>query len=256
VNGITDLTAEKFHEALHKDIDKPVYDFRRKWKPVLNSYTKVQTGAHLMPWAEALIFLKQSLINVQVYLNFKKTDLSDAEYEKLKRLACEGIGRYWSQKICVSGNVFTVWVQAYHRQMNAIPVDLYIETDNNKYARSMNPGLLGVDASFVYNQGFYSSRSTADDDFKLVSAHEFGHSVLKYVGGFALSWGHKGSTNMISQSVRPSTPGYPKSGPLDLMKYYDWEKAKIQFKRRIENTQAMEVDIKRLIWGAEIKWIK
>jgi len=60
--------------------------------------------------------------------------------------------------------------------------------------------------------------------FQLVSAHEFSHSVLMYAGGIPLSWGHKGSTGVLSQSAKSSTPGYPKSGAIDIMKYYDWKK--------------------------------
>ena len=153
-------------------------------------------------------------------------------------------------------NKFTVKVQAVHCNANSmIPVDLRIETDPNKYARSMNPAFMGIDARFIYNKGFFPNNIMADNDFKLVAAHEFGHSVLMRAGGIPLSWGHKGSTNSITQSVKSSTPGYPKNGPIDLMKYYDWNKSRIQFHRRVSDTTAMEVDVKRLIWAARIKWI-
>jgi len=249
------LTPKKFHEILHKDIDKPVQDFRRKWVPAQKRHVNVHTDAHKASWAEAMIFLKQKIINIQVYLNFKKNNLTDSDYNKLKLLVRVGIMKYWTRHIEISGKIFIVRVQVYHRHENAIPVDLYVETDKDNYARSMNPATLGIDASFIYNKGFYPNENMADDNFQLVSAHEFGHSVLMYAGSFALSWGHKGSTNLITQSVKSSTPGYPKSGPVDLMKYYDWNKSKIQFQRRISDTRAMDVDIKRLIWGAKIKWI-
>lgn len=250
------LTLEEFHESIHKDIDKPVRDFRKRWVSAQKRYVKVPTGAHKVTWAEAIILLGQKQINIHVYLNFKKNELSDFDYKKLMRLACKGIGQYWSQNIKVSGINFTVRVQAYHRSNSAIPVDLSIETDENKYARSMNPEILGIDASFIYNKGRLGNASKADDDFGLVAAHEFGHSVLMYAGGLSLSWGHKGSTNPLTQSVKSATPGYPKSGPIDIMKYYDSDKAAIFFNRRIIDTIAMEIDIKRLIWGAKIQWIE
>lgn len=209
-----------------------------------------------MPWANVTIFLKQKLINIQVYLNFKKNDLTDSDYQKLKKLAAEGIRQYWSRNIRVSKTNFMVKVQAHHRSFNAIPVDLSIETDKNKYARSMNPAMLGIDASFIYNKGYLGGLGRADSDFKLIAAHEFGHSVLMHAGGLPLSWGHKGSTNPLTQSVKSSVPGYPKSGPIDLMKYYDGEKYRADFLTRVSNTVAMELDIKRLIWGAKIQWIK
>lgn len=254
--NIVAITPEQFHEILHKDINKPVQDFRKKWIPAKKRHIKVHTGTHRVPWADVTICLKQKIINVQVYLNFKKNELSDSDYQKLKGLALEGIEQYWSRNIKVSGANFMVRMQAHHRPVNAIPVDLYIETDKTKYTRSMNPAMLGIDASFIYNKGRLGGTSKADKDFRLVAAHEFGHSVLMYAGGLSLSWGHKGSTNPLTQSVKSSTPGYPKSGPIDLMKYYDSDKAAIFFSRRIMDTIAMEIDIKRLIWGAKIRWIK
>ncbi|MCP5002384.1 MAG: hypothetical protein GY941_00295 [Planctomycetes bacterium] len=252
----TDLTPEQFHELLHKDINKAVRNFRDKWIPPGRTYIKVHNGAHRASWATATIHTQHKLVNVQVYLNFKKNNLSDSDYIKLKQLVCDGIRKYWSRHITLSGHTYIVRVQANHRNANAIPVDLYIETDKNKYARSMNPATLGIDASFIYNKGRLGNLGKADADFKLVAAHEFGHSVLMYAGGFPLSWGHKGSTNPLTQSVKSTTPGYPKSGPIDLMKYYDPNKASIFFSRRISDSIAMEVDVKRLIWGANIQWVK
>ncbi len=250
------LTLEKFHEALHKDIDKPVKDFREEWNQARHRHIKVHTGAHRALWAKAIVLLEKKIITVHVNLNFKQNGISDADYEKLKYLARIGIDKYWSRRINVAGISFMVRVQAEHSYVNAIPVDLYIEKDKNKYGRSMNPSILGIDASFIYNKGYYPNINMADDEFQLVSAHEFGHSVLMYAGGTNLSWGHKGSTGVLNQSVKSSTPGYPKKGPVDLMKYYDWDKSKIQFQRRMSDSQAMEKDIKRLVWGAKIQWIK
>jgi hypothetical protein len=113
------LTPEQFHEILHKGIDRPVQNFRKKWVPDQKRHIKVHTGAHKTQWAEAMIFLKQKLINVQVYLNFKENDLSEFDYSKLKRLAREGIEQYWSRNIKVSGGNFMVRVQAYHNLRHA-----------------------------------------------------------------------------------------------------------------------------------------
>ncbi len=120
----------------------------------------------------------------------------------------------------------------------------------------MNPAILGIDASFIYNKGWHIDTENADFDFQLVSAHEFGHSVLMYAGGLSLSWGHKGSTNPVTQSVKSSTPGYPKKGLIDLMKYYDYKKVRADLSRRVVDSVVMGIDVKRLIWGAEIKWQK
>ena len=190
---------------------------------------------------------------VHVSLNFKKNGISDADYKKLKYLARIGIDKYWSRHIKVAGTSFMVWVKAEHSDTNAIPVDLYIATDEKNYARSMNPAILGIDASFIYNKGHFENKEKSDADFMLVAAHEFGHSVLMYAGGLSLSWGHKGSTNPITQSVKPSTPGYPEKGSIDLMKYYDPDKSTVFFDRRMRDSIAMEIDIKRLIWAGNIQ---
>jgi len=250
------LTLEKFHEALHKDIDKPVKDFREEWNEAHRRHIKVHTGAHKAVWAKATVLLNEKVIIVHVNLNFKKNGISDADYEKLKYLTRTGIDKYWSRRIEVAGTSFMVWVKAEQSDVNAIPVDLYVETDKNNYARSMNPAILGIDASFIYNKGWHIDPANADSDFQIVSAHEFGHSVLMYAGGLSLSWGHKGSTNPITQSVKSSTPSYPKKGSIDLMKYYDQGKSEANFLRRVSDTMAMGIDLKRLIWGARIQWAK
>jgi len=120
----------------------------------------------------------------------------------------------------------------------------------------MNPAILGIDASFIYNKGYYGTREEDDADFMLVAAHEFGHSVLMYAGGLSLSWGHKGSTNVVTQSIKSSTPGYPEKGSIDVMKYYDQDKVRANLFRRVRDSAAMSIDVKRLIWGASIKWSK
>ncbi len=250
------LTLEKFHEALHKDIDKPVKNFRKEWNQAHHRHMKVHTGAHRALWAKAIVLLEQKVIIVHVNLNFKRNGISDADYEKLKYLARIGIDKYWSRRINVAGTSFMVRVKAEHNYQNAIPVDLYVETDKNNYARSMNPAILGIDASFIYNKGWHIDAKNADSDFQLISAHEFGHSVLMYAGGLSLSWGHKGSTNPVTQSVKSSAPGYPKKGSIDLMKYYNQGKSEANLFRRVTDSVAMETDVKRLIWGARIKWSK
>ncbi len=244
------------NEALHKDINKSVKDFREEWNQARYRNIKIHTGAHRALWAKATVLLEQKVIIVHVNLNFKKNGISDADYEKLKYLARIGIDKYWSRRIEVAGTSFMVRVKAGHNYKNAIPVDLYVETDKNNYARSMNPAILGIDASFIYNKGSSRTIEAANADFMLVAAHEFGHSVLMHAGGLALSWGHKGSTNSITQSVKSSTPGYPVKGSIDLMKYYDQEKASANLFRRVTDSIAMAMDVKRLIWGAQIKWSK
>jgi len=96
----------------------------------------------------------------------------------------------------------------------------------------------------------------AEQDFMLVSAHEFGHSVLQYFDGVRLSWSHKGTTHVITQSVKSNTPGYPLKGSIDLMKYYDSNKRQALLPRRFKMTLADEQDVKRLIWLSQITFVQ
>ncbi|WP_151173842.1 hypothetical protein [Pseudoalteromonas ruthenica] len=254
------LTLDVFEKNLHKAIDKPTVNYRTvRVGPSRNgrgAKLKVHNGAHKATWAKTTINSRTRTINIDVYLNFKKNSLNQDDYIKLKELAIAGIKQYWSNTITVADVRFSVIVNPLHKNSSdAIPVDLEIE-ESESYSRSMNPAILGIDASFVYQRG--APRATEKqiaDEFKLVSAHEFGHSVLMYVGGISLSWGHKGSTNALLQSVKKSTPGYPTNGKLDLMKYYDTIKRPPSAYQRVTDSVAVEMDIKRLIWSSQITWV-
>lgn len=255
------LTLEKFEEHLHKAIDKPTTNFRMRRvgppKQGRRREVKVHNGAHRAKWAKTIINPRLRTISINVFLDFKQNSLGQANYTKLKALAMAGIKQYWSNTITVAGVRFNVVVNPQHKNSSdAIPVELEIE-ESEVYGRSMNPAILGIDASFVYQEGakaLGASEKAIDDDFKLTSAHEFGHSVLMHVGGISLSWGHKGSTNALLQHVKSSTPGYPKKGKLDLMKYYDASKRQPHKRQRINDSRAIEIDIKRLIWSSDIQW--
>ena len=124
----------------------------------------------------------------------------------------------------------------------------HVMSDTDDYKRSMNIAALGIDASFIYNEWPTPNSTFSDNDFKLTCAHEFGHSVLMYFGGAGMSWSHKGSTHIIPQSVKSTTPGYPAAGQIDLMKYYDRNKRRASMSTRALRTKATEQDVMRLIW--------
>jgi len=242
-----------FHKALCAEVGKPTEAFteRRVGKILL----RVPSAAHRTPWSEATLNLQAHSILVNVFLNFEKNDLPQAQYERLRTLACVGIGKYWSSGVRIGKAAYAVTVTANHRVKNSIKVDLSISEDE-KYARSHNVGILSIDASFKYNKGWAGSQELADVDFMLTSAHEFGHSVLTDFGGIGLSWSHKGSTNPVLQSVKSSTPGYPASGTVDLMKYYDVKKNKPSeppdTRERAARTNVDPLDLKRLLWLSKL----
>lgn len=242
---MTIITQEDFHNAINKDVGTPTKKYISIPHPKQNIRKEVPK-IHAADWAIAKADLTAKVINIVIHINFQQNSLTGAEYDKLRTLAATGIARFWSRPITLNGVSFGVLVGVHHDSGKSIDVDLYIET-SNKYARSHNSGL--IDASFIYNKGFYGGmNSKADSDFILVAAHEFGHSVLDYFGDSDLSWTHKGSTNKLLQNVKSTTPGYPAAGEVDLMKYYDDSKNTATYSDIYNRTTADEQDVKRLVW--------
>ncbi len=243
------LTKEEFHNNIHIAIGTPK---KKRIKVGHGKSARIQTTSkeHLCNWAETKVNLKKKSIDITVYIDFHKDNLTPKEFSKIKMLATMGIGEYWSQRINISSLQYSVQINIKDRKNNSIEVDLKIHKGSD-YKRSHNSGI--IDASFIYNQGsFPSNTGLADNNFKLTSAHEFGHSVLSYFGGVGLSWGHKGSTNPVLQSIKASTPGYPMTGDIDLMKYYDILKNTKNIPNIYQRTRATEQDVKRLIWMSNV----
>ena len=244
------ITSEAdFHSEIHSTVGTPtskvVHIGHHK-----NRRTKFVSKEHAAEWAESKVNLSGKTIKVDVYMDFQQNSLSSVDYNKLRNLASAGIKTYWSRQIDVGGDPFLVSVDVFHRSNKSIDVDLYV-ADSTSYKRSHNTGI--IDASFIYNKGFYRGwTNDADTDFMMVAAHEFGHSVLEYFGGTRASWTHKGSTNMLLQNVKSTTPGYPPTGEIDLMKYYDADKFAVSRSDRRMRTLADQQDVKRLIWLSNI----
>ena len=248
------MNEENFHKAIHRLVGNPVKQY--KIKRIGKRTTRIPyESPHSTYWCNATVNLKAQKVVVDIYLNFQKNSLNASDFKRIQKLAIDGIGSYWSRSLKVDGKLFNVVVKPHHRVNDSIDIDLYLEKDSD-YSRSFNVGIFGIDASFKYNQGFFSATpARADDDFKLVAAHEFGHSVLQNFGGEFFSWSHKGSTHVIPQSVKSITPGYPSSGSIDLMKYFDHKKGGVSFPRLIRDSKANEQDVLRLVWLSVIEFI-
>lgn len=131
-------------------------------------------------------------------------------------------------------------------------IDAKLGIENGpKYSRSNNLAILWFDAKFIYNAGFFKNQTYADQDFMETCAHEFGHSVLTEFGGIGRSWTHEGSTS-IFQSTTASTPGYPQTGEINLMRYYDEKKSQASFQRMISGSRATEFDLLCLLWMSKL----
>lgn len=246
------LTVQDFHDLLHKDVGTPAdsYKIVRSGKRTIR---KPISKEHSANWSEATVNLSANKVLVNVYLNMQQNSLNNQDFTRLKQLAKLGVELYWSTSLTIGTDTFNVTVVANQRKNDAIQADLALNKmkDRNDYDRSYNLATLGIDASFIYNEQTYNPNANsafADYSYMLTCAHEFGHSVLMYFGGAGLSWSHKGSTHIIPQDVKSSTPGYPATGQIDLMKYYDASKNFVSVYGRAQRTKASEQDIKRLIW--------
>lgn len=249
------LSEQDFHDAIHTSIGTPVPGYKTTNHPK-RTIRKKYDKTHTTDWATSRINLKSKQIHIGVYIDFQQNSLSTSDYQMLKQLAAKGIERYWSRTIKLKNDLFNVMVQVHHRRSHSIDVDLYI-VDDKDYGRSHNSGI--IDASFKYNKGAFGKAThtipagkkmlVADMDFMLVSAHEFGHSVLEFFGGVDFSWGHKGSTTVVTQKAKKTTPGYPVMGNIDLLKYYNGSLPVSVLYRR---SKIEEVDVKRLVWLSKV----
>jgi hypothetical protein len=212
-----------------------------------NAIEKLNNEPEIKDWVDVIVNIPARTVQIKVYIDCQnESKLPDTDFNNLKSLALNGIGRYWSRKINVDGVEYTVTTTATHRVDKSEDFDLYLET-KNYYNRSHNTGI--IDASIIYNQGFFGgNKAAADDDYRVTSAHEYGHAVLKAIGGTSLSWGHKGTSTTLTQKPLSSSPTYPASGPIDLMIYYNGSQP-LDYAVRVV---AAEEDVKRLIYLSQI----
>ena len=94
-----------------------------------------------------------------------------------------------------------------------------------------------------------------------LKAHEIGHERLQAFAGTVYSWQHKGSSYFFPQDEKPVNPKdkplfcldylpntngetYPKSGEIDLMKYYNDDDFRYDYNRIV----VAENEIIGLLW--------
>ena len=80
-----------------------------------------------------------------------------------------------------------------------------------------------------------------------------GHEILSAYGGESYSYGHKGTSNVVTQTERALDSGgetYPATGEIDLMKYYHGGYPSDYYSRIV----AHEVDVESLIWLARVRF--
>ncbi|WP_452223992.1 hypothetical protein [Lacinutrix chionoecetis] len=167
-------------------------------------------------------------------------------FQDLETLALEGLNYHWgrnnshseAKNVTIDGEEYQIFVNAINTRESAMDdVDLIFNT-NRKWMRSGNPGTVEGIVSAVgnlvsreavcYNVGYikysngwgYVNANSEDIEFKMTSAHEIGHTILKAYGGTNYSYGHKGSVSVVTQSQSSDAKRYNKKGEIDIMPYY------------------------------------
>jgi hypothetical protein len=186
---------------------------------------------------------------------------------QLQQLALGGVRRHWSQSIQGPAGALSVDVLPVLTESDAVD-DVSIAYNTNRgQIRSSNPGSVRGVYSFFgnlvperigYNVGWikqsgwvYVMPADADRQFAETAAHELGHEVLSAYGGDAYSYGHRGSSTVITQSTRAVGRGgqsYPAAGPIDLMKYYSGAPPAGYHSL----LKASEQDVRALFWLAQV----
>lgn len=83
----------------------------------------------------------------------------------------------------------------------------------------------------------------ADKDYQLVAAHEVGHPILTLAANREYSWSHEGTSGTFGGDNGTYAP-VPKTGEMNLMKYYEDASVNMKYARSI----ASESDVKNLIY--------
>ncbi len=190
-------------------------------------------------------------------------------------MALDGINTYWSRRYTntegtiINDKNWEIIVTSVQNEngMKAPELVYFTNSINRFYTRSHNweaSRKLYYKTGFLkYKNWFFQDDSDATSGFEETSAHEIGHEILKAFGGHIYSKQHKGSSYLLPQDVKPvnkesfieenlyidymedfTGENYPKSGEIDLMKYYNGYFYSSFYNRIVAN----EKDVLGLIW--------
>ena len=227
-------------------------------------------------WADIRVDTRGKTVNVSFYLecengghidyvsgNFSPKNpfdgpIPDTEFRRLRRLALDGIGHYWSRTGSKKVSGYDVRVSAINRRSEpSHNIEIVVNREADP-ARSRN--FPTVDPVLIYNLEFLqvrnpatplpTLRAMADRAFRRVAAHELGHSIVASTQGREESYTHHGTSTM-TQSTLPSAPSYPARGEIDLMRYYDESQPRPP-NYYIRST-ASERDVRAMVEGSALR---
>ncbi|MFZ6780772.1 hypothetical protein ACO0LD_28400 [Undibacterium sp. Ji83W] len=205
-------------------------------------------------YSNAEIDEKNKIINVKVLMDYQKPSLfsrftglskqvTDEQFEKYATLANEGIAQYWSRKINLNGEDWTVNVRP-ERSKDGLPFTL-ANPGSKIYGdlseRSSNPYPTGS-GKLYYDTDY---RTDADAMLKRTAGHEFGHAVLTDARNKDYSWGHEGTSTFYGNTYEKARP-YPIEGEINLMQYYN-DNPQVNRNQYLTRSIASENDVKTLI---------
>ncbi|EJL76051.1 hypothetical protein [Chryseobacterium populi] len=183
------------------------------------------------------------------------------KFSDLESMSLDGIHLYWSRMknrskistdiVTISGKEYKVEVKGVNTQEKSMDDVSLVYNGSEKWLRSSNPGsvsgLLSFFGQFAPQRVVYNAKENNEErDFKLTSAHEIGHEIVKEFGGDKYSYGHEGSSNPILQT--PNTnPLPPTPKEVNVMEYYS--DAYYDYDRTI----ASEKDVLGLLWCSKLK---
>ncbi len=178
---------------------------------------------------------------------FGKPAMTNAvrSYTDLEQMVLKGIEYHFGRNsnhseakhTKIGNDLYQITVKASNTKEDSLDdIKVFLNT-NQKWQRSGNPGsitdvisLFGnlVPERIAYNVGYikysngwyYRDPNAEDIDFTYTAAHEIGHEIIKHFGGTAYSYGHKGTSTVITQKTKNNAPNYPTNGEIDLMKYF------------------------------------
>lgn len=185
--------------------------------------------------------------------------------------ALASLRRHWSRAIAEASGVYQVHVSATATATQAMDDIAIVYSTNRDFVRSSNPGSVRGFYSFfgnvvperiAYNVGWirypwgweYVYPVDADQEFSETAAHEIGHEILSAYGGDSYSYGHRGSSTVLTQKPNPVGRGaeiYPATGEIDLMKYYHGSRA-VGYVSRVV---ASEQDVRGFLHLARVRMV-
>ena len=182
-------------------------------------------------------------------------------YDDLVRMAQSGIEKHWSRAVSRHGSQYVLAVETVNSLKNCMDDIGLIYNAGGESKRSSNTGAMTANpltwaAQVIPERIFYNESAwpVSDSDFMVAAAHEIGHEILKSYGGAVYSYGHKGTSNVVTQKAKAIGDGglVEPSAPteIDLMKYYHETK----WPSNISRTKASELDALSLLWLAAVKF--